>query len=529
MNAKPVNSACVRRLAVCGAALALSISLGAKEPAATATFTVDVGRELGAIKLMNAVNNGPVVGTVGGDQRRGNFEEYRALEIPFARTHDSVCAVSFGGAHCVDVNVVFPNFDADENDPKNYDFVFTDHYLDCMVRAGTKPFYRLGSTIEHGPKKYGVLPPKDFAKWARICEHIIRHYNEGWGWGSDKEYTTTNVAFSNQFGIVYWEIWNEPDLDANDWATGGVKATPSRNPLCWGGTPEQFYDLYATAAKHLKAKFPKLMIGGPALAGNKAWAKAFLEYCRDHKAPLDFFSWHGYGSDPFVMTALCDDFRAMLDETGFKKTLSIYNEWNYVLGWVDDWVPTIETEIGKNNMITAAMIASIMCESQSKPLDMLMFYDAGCVEDMNSLFDFTTKQPIKGYYPFYAWKKLLKLGTEVKVDFVAGRGKRVDAATGVGARAVETVDSRCQFHATAAKSKDGKRGAVLLTRYNSDRNVLETGDVFVKVPGADLAKATCHLTDDMRTYTEVPGVLQSDGSLKIKMMPCSFALVEFEL
>ncbi len=29
-------------------------------------------------------------------------------------------------------------------------------------------------------KKHGTIPPADFNKWAIICEHIIRHYNEGW-------------------------------------------------------------------------------------------------------------------------------------------------------------------------------------------------------------------------------------------------------------------------------------------------------------------------------------------------------------
>ena len=149
-------------------------ALMAAQPAATACVTVDVSKEVGAIKPMHAVNNGPNVAPVRGDQKRGNFEDYRAARIPFARTHDSINCVS-GGAHTCDINAIFPNFDADENDPANYDFVFTDHYLDNIRRAGTEVFFRLGQTIEHGPKKYGVLPPKDFAKWARICEHVIRH------------------------------------------------------------------------------------------------------------------------------------------------------------------------------------------------------------------------------------------------------------------------------------------------------------------------------------------------------------------
>ena len=99
--------------------------------------------------------------------------------------------------------------------------------------AGTKVFYRLGSKIEHWPKKYGTLPPKDFKKWAVICEHIIKHYNEGWANGFHKN-------------IEYWEIWNEPNLDPDD----------STHKRCWGGTKLQFFEFYDVAATHLKQCFP---------------------------------------------------------------------------------------------------------------------------------------------------------------------------------------------------------------------------------------------------------------------------------
>ena len=148
-------------LSICSAVLSVGV-LNAAEPMATAEVLVDLGSVLGPVKPMHAVNNGPSVSKPGGDQKCGNFEEYRAARIPFARTHDSINCVS-GGAHTCDINALFPNFDADENDPKNYDFVFTDHYLDNIRRAGTEVFFRLGQTIEHGPKKYGVLPPRDFA------------------------------------------------------------------------------------------------------------------------------------------------------------------------------------------------------------------------------------------------------------------------------------------------------------------------------------------------------------------------------
>ena len=92
----------------------------AAEPAATAIVTVDVAHEVGSIKPMNAVNNGPSVKKPGGDQKNGNFEDYKALRIPFARTHDSVNCVP-GGAHTCDITAVFPDFNADEKIPESSD------------------------------------------------------------------------------------------------------------------------------------------------------------------------------------------------------------------------------------------------------------------------------------------------------------------------------------------------------------------------------------------------------------------------
>ena len=130
-----------------------------------------------------------------------------------------------------------------------------------------KHFFRLGQTIEHQIKKHGTLPPKDFHKWAEICEHIIRHYNEGWADGYN-------------LNIKYREIWNEPDLDLDD----------SQNKRTWGGTKAEFFDMYEIAAKHLKEHFPNLKIGGPALAHRMDWASDFLKEMKKRNVPIDFFS-----------------------------------------------------------------------------------------------------------------------------------------------------------------------------------------------------------------------------------------------
>ena len=111
--------------------------------------------------------------------------------------HD--CCGSYGGSYFVDVSNIFRDFDADENDPASYDFHYSDEYIGAIIRSGANVVYRLGETIEWGSKKYRTYPPKDAHKWARICEHIIMHYNEGWCNG-------------HHYGIEYFEIWNEPEI-----------------------------------------------------------------------------------------------------------------------------------------------------------------------------------------------------------------------------------------------------------------------------------------------------------------------------
>ena len=76
--------------------------------------TVDFKKTCGEIKAMNGVNNGPLGSCV---RKTSGFELYKNLEIPYARLHDSAFSETYGGEYSVDVHRVFPDFDADENDP----------------------------------------------------------------------------------------------------------------------------------------------------------------------------------------------------------------------------------------------------------------------------------------------------------------------------------------------------------------------------------------------------------------------------
>ena len=347
-----------------------------------AEIHVDLGKSAGAVKPMHAVNNGPLPRSVRGTS---NFDLYRAAGIPYARNHDASFCSGYGGEHTVDVHRIFKNFDADENDPASYVFVPTDRYVKTTFDAGTKVFYRLGASIEH-EYKYGTYPPKDFHKWARICEHIIRHYTEGWADGF-------------HYDLEYWEIWNEPDC----------KNADGSNP-CWQGTEEQFIEFYAVAAAHLKRCFPHLKIGGPAFVGpwRNDFIRSFLRKVKDDQIPLDFYSFHRYCREPKGIYEAAAEAWETLKEFGLENTELILNEWNYVKGWMgEQWMQSLDAWKG---LKSASFIVGGMCAGQYSPLDMLMFYDARPC-GMCSLFDSDRPWvPLKGYYPFKMFGELYALG-----------------------------------------------------------------------------------------------------------------------
>lgn len=443
-------------------------------------IVIDLSRAVKPIRIHNAVNGAP------GLPGSMNFDLWREAEIPYARTHDLNLVHGYGAPYVIDVPWIFRDFDADENDPKSYDFACTDALIERIHKSGARAFYRLGCAYENRlVKKYTLFPPKDFAKWARICEHIIAHYTEGW-------------ADGYHYDIEYWEIWNEPNLrtETNGPEKGGF----------WRGTRDQFKELFKVALRHLKGKFPHLKIGGPAMAGTGLpWGEEIVKEFAAEKVPLDFYSWHGYETCPTNIIAAAAAVRAMLDRHGFTKTESIYNEWNYVKGWKPgDFNYSLEVEKGRFNQKGAAYLAAGMSVLQSTSVDMSMFYDAR-LPGMNALFDQITGLPMRGYYPFLAWRDLRRLGTQVA--------------------AVSTLDD---VYVTAAK--DGKGGwGVFVVRYDEDNNVTAPVRVTLRFTNGDsFARARCRLTDDARVYTETGLLMNSDGSADLVMRPCSFAYISLD-
>ena len=433
----------------------------------TSVITLDYSNVIGKIRPLNGGNLGPCIKPEDPVQRA----DFNKLEIPLTRLHDAPC--THGGMRLVDVQHIFGNWNADPEDPDNYYFDQTDEYIRRMVEDGTEIMYRLGTSIEHCEPHYYAFPPKDFEKWTNICLHIIRHYNEGWA----------NGMHAN---IKYWEIWNEPD-DSRCFAP-----KPS---LMWNGTAEEFFELYRISASAIKAEFPELKVGGAAFwkinptfgAGDNQFIDKFLAGCRDRNVPLDFFSWHSYGSpkNPFGINEEPFTARKLLDSYGFTDTELHLNEWHYV----EKWDSYFMHNGGLSTIQCAVHAAAVISAWQDTPLDMANYYTIGRGGLFSAWYPWGEKNRI--YYAFLAL-----------------------AAINRHAERISATNSTENIFVLAGKDASGK-AAILISSFYA-----ETEKIVLNTDGRDFR---VKVLDETHNLEEIPCQVEN-GKLHIPAVPGETAL-----
>jgi len=446
-------------------------------------ITVDFDKITGKIKPLHGLDNGPVCygGLV------DVTEYYKEINTPYIRLHDT----NWPHPREVDIFTIFPDFDKDENDPASYDFRTTDDYLASCLATGAEIIYRLGVSIEHMPRKFHLDPPKDFAKWARICAGIIRHYNKGWANGFEH-------------GIKYWEIWNEPDIIRDD------------SPM-WSGTAEQYFELYDVSAGILKKEFPEIMIGGPVCTGgDKEFVRNFLAHIKESKAPFDFFSWHTYATHPDDIVKNADIFDAMLNEFGFENVESQCNEYNL-------WIKTPEglgdifhkaKDPRGAEMYTTAIkdergcsfTAGALIALQDKRMDILTYYDGAPTSAWSCFNPYGVPQ--KSYDAFKAFNKLYQLSD--RAEFIIEEPER-----GLYALAAVGPCTECEC--------GKKKGAILVSSFNADNFTME---ITLKQGGSYTLTATDSIRHFEKVYTKEA---KAGDTLKLTYDYYGIYLYEFEL
>jgi xylan 1,4-beta-xylosidase len=388
-------------------------------------ITVDAAVPTGWLRSLQGVNGAPAPG----DHKPENFKfggwnmpegidvsaGYRMARIDLVRTHDAYgpadidarfeTADAPGGglisAHR-DIFDIFPNPDADPEDPHSYNFAPTDQLIASIEKVGAQVMFRLGRS-----EGAAAQPPKDFARYAAIAKHIVLHYNQGWDHGF-------------HYRIRYWEIWNEPDL----------------GKVFWAGTAQQYFELYGKIARAVKQADRRALVGGPAIArpnDDTPYRDAFLDYVRTEQVPLDFYSWHWYATDsddPLDFIRISADMRARLDKHGFAHTRSMVTEWNYGL------MDPMPTPMQRASFITAALIYM-----QDAPIDAATLYRA------DSVFGTDGATPDKTGQALIALGRLKDTPVRLKVRGADLNGFAVAAARSTDGRQVQILLSNYQIPA----------------------------------------------------------------------------------
>jgi len=417
-----------------------------------------------------------------------DLADVKAMGFTAARTHD--WALINPNERVCDYFHIFPLMHLDAKDPKNYHFAPTDYLLKrTREETGLDVFYRLGTSIEHSGRKvhFNTVIPEDSDKVAEIFAGTVRHYNRGWANGYD-------------WGIKYWEIWNEPEGIENMWCppegTEGLskEAGDAKRAECRA----KFVTFFVTCLKRLKGEFgDTVKVGGPALCGcNTLWMTNLLESCRQTGVAPDFLSWHGYTRDPMQFVNEAARVRKMCDGYGFTKTELIVNEWHY-FGANYNWDemqrcsdPLVKARIWEgpdshNGIRSACFTLATLANIQHSQLDQAYYY--GCRH--TGAWGFKDELQRK-YSVFYG----LKLFGDILRDYTTLCASHANGT----------------LYTMAVTRADGRKG-LLVVDYGGTDFELAVPVVGVK-PGA---KATAVVLDDKHNLTSHP-VTFADGEVTIK-------------
>ncbi len=424
------------------------------------------------IKPLHGVNNGPKFNYEDGTFRHDATKYFKQAGIPYVRTHDS--EYPYGKDLFIDIHCVFPDMEADPSLESSYHFAESDQYIEAIVNSGSQVFFRLGESIDHSGNDLYINPPADYEKWARICEGIIRHYNEGFADGF-------------YYGIEYWEIWNEPD-----------------NSPMWTGTDEQYYELYKTCSLYLKSKFPELKIGGYGAAGTgDDYMREFLTYIsQDENVPLDFFSWHIYTAYPADFLSATASVKEILEEYGYGETELILDEWNYVNGW-DEQSILRNFEVLRSTK-GAAYAASALISMQNAGVDMAMYYDAHLLDIFCGLYEegfLDRLRALPSLKVFEYFNRLYELGNEAELS----------------------VEAQGNTFICAAGNETGK--AVLVSSYGLDPETKARLTIYLK--NGYYTSAQIHTIDSKHPKGKTVKAKQRGTDLVLDILPDSVVLIEF--
>ncbi len=465
--------------------------------ALAAALSVDFSEEVGKIRPeLHSSGFGPQICSCSAEE----LDDIRSMHFKASRTHD--WALLNANQRVCDLHHMFPLMRLDATKPENYVFAPTDYlFKRTREELGHDIIFRFGTSIEHSGKvHFNAVIPEDFDKVAEIFAGTVRHYNRGW-------------ANGHEWGIRYWEIWNEPDGNNNMWCLPGgdenwvVKTEADKAKF--KVRSEKFAEMFVKCLRRVKGEFgDTVRVGGPALCewiaigghDSVGFLKVTLDRCKAEGAAPDFISWHHYTEDTDIVMKSIADARKLCDGYGFKDCELIINEWHYFGYSQYDWrdlgssdprrkALAWEGPASHGGIDSAAFTLALLARFQTSALDQGYYY--GCRNSGSWGFKDEMNRKFKVYYALQMF------------------GELAQGYTTICRGAEDDPEGPKLLKAFAVKAADGRK-ALLVVDY---RGEAWSRQVAVKGVSAG-AKVTAEVLDFARDRAAVD-VTFSDGVLTL--------------
>ena len=344
-----------------------------------AVINVDFSIPAGDIKPLGGMCNGPV------SYDSDISPVFREMRVPYVRYNNTDTAIS---RFAFDISRIFPDKNADENNPESYDFGVTDKYITAAYNCGARVIYRLGES--DGAMSWALDDPQ---KWIAVCLHIVKHYNDYWKSGF-------------AFGISEFEI--SP--------MGNFKGDKKDAAV---------FELYGNAAKTLKLFDENYRVGGMGFSSYSPSAREFVKHCAAKAFPLDFISFTSFTDTPEKVFADVEKYTELLYNLGLSDTKIMLCEWNYIkrLSELCDSSRYLENVGGayakecreifesQRSIVGAAFCSSILIGLNQYPsLEYANYYDAQPALSKYCGICDRYGNVEKPYYAFKAYSEIQKFG-----------------------------------------------------------------------------------------------------------------------
>lgn len=307
----------------------------------------------------------------------------------------------------------------DENGNLQYDFTKNDYRIDYLLEKGFTPyigytFFPQFLSVEQDENlisrryKDTIMMRSymtDYSKWEEMCRVYTAHIVERYG---EDTVASWYLHCYNEPDLKHFFYWNAPDYKTR---------------------ADEYCKMYEAFCCGLRAVSPKLKIGGLALSESPdhfEFLEYFLKFVKDNNLPLDFLSYHSYGTEPETLREGTKPLHVMgsyyntmtvkriAKLCGFGDIPTVCDEWGACTeGYLG--VDTCASFVFRENEIYAAYFAKLLTHYDemglTDPLLICMSGSHGLKKDFGGHRNFFTKN----FYPkpiYNAFVLAAKLGSE---------------------------------------------------------------------------------------------------------------------